>query len=154
MLYREITNQKISTARYGEKVVSRGQIHVLRDLPGYIAENQEGIQGVLFYHIVNVDCEIVVLESNIENMGIGSKLIEMVKEKALALHCKRIWLITTNDNIRAIRFYQRRGFDMKCLHYNAVEAARLIKPAIPLIGEDGIPIRHEIEFELIPACSS
>ena len=56
---------------------------------------------------------------------------------------------TTNDNLKAMGFYQRRGFDMARLYRNAVDAARSIKPEIPTVGEDGIPLRHEIEFEKI-----
>ncbi len=59
-----------------------------------------------------------------------------------------VWLITTDANLHALRFYQRRGLVLAALHRNAVEAARRIKPEIPLIGNDGIPIRDELELEL------
>ena len=65
------------------------------------------------------------------------------------MKCKRIVLVTTNDNINAIRFYQKRGFDMVCLYHNAMDVSRKLKPEIPLIGENGIPLRHELEFEMI-----
>ena len=61
---------------------------------------------------------------------------------------KKLILVTTNDNINALRFYQKRGFDMARLYRNAMEASRKIKPEIPLVGENGIPLRHEIEFEM------
>ena len=60
---------------------------------------------------------------------------------------KRLVVITTNDNIGAIRFYQKRGFDMVKLYRGALERSRKLKPQIPLIGENEIPLRHEIEFE-------
>ena len=63
--------------------------------------------------------------------------------------CSRITLITTNDNLAALKFYQKRGFDMVRLYRNAVEQARKIKPMIPLLGYDDIPVRHEIELEMI-----
>ncbi len=53
-----------------------------------------------------------------------------------------------NDNINAIRFYQKRGFDMAHLFRNAMDISRKLKPEIPLIGDNSIPLRHEIEFEL------
>ena len=68
---------------------------------------------------------------------------------ATARGCRQLMLITTNDNIHALRFYQRRGFDMARLYRNALQRSRQMKPSIPLIGEDGIPPRHEIEFEMI-----
>jgi ribosomal protein S18 acetylase RimI-like enzyme len=83
-----------------------------------------------------------------ENCGIGSRLIEEVIKVARKNNCCRVWLITTNDNTRAIRFYQRRGFTMASIHINAIKESRKIKPQIPLLGFDDIPILHEIEFEL------
>ena len=74
-------------------------------------------------------------------------LNEAVKE-AIVKGCSKIILITTNDNLSALRFYQKRGFDMVTLYRNAVEQSRKLKPQIPLLGADGIPIRHEIELEM------
>ncbi len=67
-------------------------------------------------------------------------------EAARAAGCRKVKLITTNDNIRAIRFYQKRGFDMARLYHNAMEVSRKLKPAIPETGLEGIPLKHEIEF--------
>jgi GNAT superfamily N-acetyltransferase len=105
--------------------------------------------GLITYHIVNNECEIVSLDSMSENRGIGTMLIEKVTDVAREHGCRRVWLITTNDNTHAIRFYQRRGFNMAALHVNAIEESRKIKPQIPLYGFDGIPIMHEVEFEKI-----
>jgi hypothetical protein len=57
-------------------------------------------------------------------------------------------LITTNDNTKALRFWQKRGFRLAAVHRNAVEKSRKIKPEIPLTGNDGIPIKDEIELEM------
>ena len=83
-----------------------------------------------------------------ENRGLGTRLLDMAIEAAREKSCRRVVLITTNDNIRAIRFYQKRGFDMARLYRNALDVSRRLKPEIPLIGEDSIPLRHEIEFEM------
>ncbi|GAE90166.1 acetyltransferase [Acetivibrio straminisolvens JCM 21531] len=58
-------------------------------------------------------------------------------------------MITTNDNTRAIRYYQKRGFNLCNIYLNSVNEARKIKPQIPLHGYDNIPILHEIEFEML-----
>jgi hypothetical protein len=58
-------------------------------------------------------------------------------------------LITTNDNTAALRFWQKRGFKLLRVHRNAVEKSRKLKPEIPLTGNDGIPIRDEIELEMM-----
>ena len=75
-------------------------------------------------------------------------MIEAAIQTAKAHQCRRVWLITTNDNIQAIRFYQKRGMVITAVHVNALKHSRTLKPEIPLIGNDGIPIRDEIEFEI------
>jgi GNAT superfamily N-acetyltransferase len=92
-------------------------------------------------------CEIVTLDNLGDRRGVGTALIEAVMETARAAGCRRLWLITTNDNLRALRFYQKRGFRLVRLSPDAVTAARRIKPEIPLVGEDGIPLRDELELE-------
>lgn len=150
--YKEISDrhrEQLLAAR-GTIVVSRGNVHHLKDLPGYIAEDAAGnILGMIFYALADEECEIVALNSYRQGAGIDTTLINLVKERLQAGPYKRMWLITTNDNIHAIRFYQKRGFDMKCIHRHAVHEARLVKPSIPLVSDEGIPIQHEIEFEMI-----
>jgi hypothetical protein len=80
--------------------------------------------------------------------GDRTALIDAVKERAKAKGCKRLWLITTNDNLNALGFYQRRGFRLIALYPNALEASRKLKPQIPMKAANGIPIRDELELEL------
>ncbi len=84
-----------------------------------------------------------------EKARIGTALIDAVKDVATMAHCKRLWLITANDNMAALRFYQKRGFLLVAVYRNAVEQSRRLKPEIPLVGIDGIPLRDEIELELL-----
>ncbi|NYE58601.1 GNAT family N-acetyltransferase [Carboxydothermus ferrireducens] len=130
-------------------MVAKGKVHYVDKLPGFVALDEGKIVGLITYRIENGDCEIVSLDSLKENQGIGSKLVEYVVSEAKRHGCRRVWLITTNDNLKAIRFYQKQGFNMAALYLNAVEKARKLKPEIPLYGFDGIPILHEIEFEKI-----
>lgn len=131
------------------KIVSRNRVHEAVNLPGFLAVEGEEPLGVIIYNIEDDQCEIVVLESLVENRGIGTALVEAVKRAAVSSGCRRLWLITTNDNMRALKFYQKRGFLLVAVHRNALEQARRLKPQIPLIGIDGIPLRDEIELELI-----
>jgi hypothetical protein len=65
--------------------------------------------------------------------------------------CARLWVITTNDNVDALRFYQRRGFCLVRVHRGAVDRSRAgLKPEIPAVGAYGIPLRDEIELERTP----
>jgi GNAT superfamily N-acetyltransferase len=130
-------------------VVSKGVLHQADSLPGYIAEANGEKQGLLTYNVSGKECEIVTLNSNIERLGIGSALINALEKEISKLGCNRLWLITTNDNTKAIRFYQKRGFSLVAVHKNAIEESRKLKPEIPLTGIDGIPIRDEIEMELL-----
>jgi len=131
------------------KVVSRGVVHNPQYLPGFIAVYKGEKVGLVTYNIANEHCEIVTLNSIHPSSGVGTALIEVVRDIALKSGCKRLWLITTNDNMNALRFYQKRGFNLVAVHKNALELSRKMKPEIPFIGNDGIPLRDEIELEMI-----
>lgn len=127
--------------------VSRGKLYQVLDYPGFVAMVDKEPQGILTYRFENHECEVLLLQSAVDSIGIGSTLIAQVESEARSNNCKRLWLITTNDNIRAIRWYQRRGFTIAAVHVNALEESRRLKPEIPMIGNDNIPLRDEIEFE-------
>jgi GNAT superfamily N-acetyltransferase len=129
-------------------VVSRGQAHDASQLPALLAVLGDEIVGLATFHFANGDCELVTLDSLREGQGIGSALLTAVGQTARQRGCGRLWLITSNDNVNAIRFYQRRGMRLVAVHRGAIDQARQIKPNIPSIGEHGIPIHDELEFEL------
>jgi ribosomal protein S18 acetylase RimI-like enzyme len=129
------------------KIISRCKVHSMDQLPGIVILRNNTIIGLLTYKISDGECEIVSLDSLEEDRGLGSQLISEIERKAKEKQCHRIWLITTNDNIQAIKFYQTRGYDLKAVHRNAVESARKLKAEIPLKGYNDIPIKHELEFE-------
>ena len=72
-----------------------------------------------------------------------------VEDAARAARCRRLWLVTTNDNLHALRFYQKRRFRIRAVHPDALDGSRRLKPEIPLIGIDGLPLRDEIELDLL-----
>lgn len=133
----------------GTTIVSNGKIHSADNLPGFAVSEHQQLKGLITYSIQNNECEIVSLDSLAEKQGIGTLLINTVVEEARIHKCRRVWLITTNDNTSAMRFYQKRGFSFAGIYMNAVQESRKIKPQIPLYGIDDIPILHEIEFEKI-----
>jgi DNA-3-methyladenine glycosylase I len=128
------------------EVVTRGRIHKADELPGFIALQEDKPVGLVTYQIDSDECEVVTLNSLVEGIGIGSALLGAVKD--IATRCKRLWLITTNDNMMALRFYQKRAFLLVAVYRNALEQSRRLKPEIPSVGADGIPLRDEIELEL------
>ncbi len=147
--YRDRVNQILKQEWNCPPSISKGIAIDTTVLPGFLFVEKNAIKGVVTYHIQNEECEIVTLNSFEENRGIGTSLITKVLTIARENKCKRLWLITTNDDINAIRFYQRKGFDLKAAHINAMEVSRKLKPSIPLIGMDQIPIKHELEFEIL-----
>lgn len=133
---------------WGETVVSRGAVHDPTALPGVVAEEGGERVGLLTYRIDGADCEVVTIDAFPEGAGAGTALLEAAAGAARDAGCRRVWLITTNDNLRALRFYQRRGLRLVAVHPNALARSRELKPSIPEIGLDGIPLRDELELEL------
>ena len=129
-------------------MIIRGKEIDMTKTEGFYFREGEDIIGLITYMVYDNLLEIISLDSLHENQGIGSKLLGAVIHEAKERKLQKIVLITTNDNINAIKFYQKRGFDMVRLFHNALDISRKLKPEIPLIGENSIPLRHEIEFEL------
>jgi ribosomal protein S18 acetylase RimI-like enzyme len=132
----------------GAVLITRGHSYDARDLEGFVAEDGGRMVGALTYAFADGECEVATLDSWDEDKGVGTALLAAVVDLARARGARRAWLITSNDNIRAIRFYQKRGWDLVAVHRFAIDEARKQKPDIPLVGDNDIPIRHEIEFEL------
>lgn len=129
-------------------VVGHGAVYTPADLPGFAALEDGDPVGLLTYSVDGDACEIVTVDSLGEGRGVGSALVDAVAETARAAGCRRLWLVTTNDNLPALRFYQKRGFVLVRLHRDAVATSRRLKPEIPLTGSEGIPIHDELELEL------
>ena len=140
-------HDSLRAARLGELV------HPL-DHPAFVAETAGGrLLGMLTY-VPGPDwrqCEVLTLHADEQWRGAGTALIEAAGQLARRQGCTRLWVITTNDNVDALRFYQRRGFCLVRVHRGAVDRSRAtLKPEIPLVGAYGIPLRDEIELERPP----
>lgn len=133
----------------GMMMVSRGHLYDMRVFPGLVALLDGEHVGLLTYRIEGEQCEVMSLNSLREGVGVGGALLKAVRDIASGAGCRRLWLITTNDNLHALRFYQRQGFTLAALYPNALSASRALKPSIPLIGMDDIPLRDEIELEMV-----
>lgn len=149
-------------ARWGTtQIVSRGNAVYGHLLPGFMAERGSGEAedntpeadteaeniGLITVHSGEKECEITTLDSLDESMGVGTALVEAVENWAREAGIKRLWLVTTNDNLEALKFWQKRGYELVTVHRNAIADARRIKPQIPITGLNGITIRDEIELE-------
>jgi GNAT superfamily N-acetyltransferase len=131
-------------------IITRGRKVYPAELPGFFAEDETGKRvGLVTYEITGDQCEVVTLDAFEQYKGIGTALMKRMDKAARTAGCRRLWFITTNDNLDAVRFYLRRGYTLAAVHVNALEYSRKLKPAIPKIGHFGIPMRDEIEFEKI-----
>lgn len=103
-------------------MASRGRLHEIGDLPGFVAELDGEWLGHAAYHIEGAALEVALLESLVERVGAGSALLAACVERAHAKRLGRVWLVTTNDNTVALQ--------------------------LPQLGRDGIALRDELELEL------
>lgn len=130
------------------KIMSRGQVHYPHELDGLIERRDDKIVGLLTMRFDGDAMEMLTVNSVLEGQRIGTSLILAGIDVARERGCARVWLTTTNDNLRAIGLYQRLGFRIVEVHSGAVDEARIIKPQIPEVGSNGIPIHDEIVLEL------
>jgi GNAT superfamily N-acetyltransferase len=132
--------ERFLAERYSARVARLGRLEHPLDHPALIAERDGALLGVLTYVLDGDSCEILTLHAAERWTGVGTALVEAVERKA-----RRLWVLTTNDNVDALRFYQRRGFRLAELRPGAVDDSRArLKPEIPVTGEYGIPIRDEL----------
>ena len=130
-------------AHGADKVARLGVLEDALAHPQLVALD-DGLAGVLTYVLSDDACEVLTLHAARPRGGAGTALLDAVR--ALAGE-RRVWLITTNDNVDALRFYQRRGFRLAKLHAGAVDDSRArLKPEIPEVGDHGIPLHDELEL--------
>jgi ribosomal protein S18 acetylase RimI-like enzyme len=136
-------------SHWGSTAVARkGELVDAADLPGFVALLDDARAGLVTLARRGDELEVVTIHVEREDQGVGRALMDAVRDHARRTGVRRIWLITTNDNVRALHFYQRWGMDLVGLTREGVAASRAVKPSIPERGRDGIPIRHELELEL------
>ncbi|SCZ00330.1 Acetyltransferase (GNAT) family protein [Paenibacillus polysaccharolyticus] len=134
--------------------ISTGVYHIDK-LNGYAVLNEVGgIRGYITYVMHEDRCEVISLDSLDENQGIGSALLAKVEDTARQAKRNQIQLITTNDNLHALLFYQKKGYQIIRIIPDAVAKARALKPSIPLVSEQGIPIRDELLLQKILVLNS
>jgi len=134
---------------WGGVVARRGALIDPRVLPGFVAVLDGERVGLATFEVVGPECEVVTIDATVKRMGVGQALVGGVAASARELGADALWLVTTNDNTDAIAFYSAVGFALVARRDGAVDDARCrLKPSIPLLGLDGIPIRDELEFRL------
>ena len=130
-------------------IVSRGRLHQTDKLTAIVAERDGRAAGLLTYRIDENELEIVTVQAFAKRAGVGTALLLSARKKAEQAGCRRMWLVTTNDNVTAMAFYKAMGMSLTAVHIGAITEARRLKPEIPAIGANGVPIQDEHEFELL-----
>lgn len=117
---------------------------------GIVAELDGRPIGLLTVHETDRGLEVLSLHSESPGIGAGTRLLETALRVAAASNAPRLWLVTTNDNIDAIRWYLRRGMTVAAVHAGAVDRDReTLKPGLPATNPTtGISIRDLVELEL------
>jgi ribosomal protein S18 acetylase RimI-like enzyme len=134
--------------RQSERVARLGRLENPLDHPALLAKRDGALAGVLTYVIGADECEILTLHAAEPARGVGTALVDAVERLVAERSCRRLWVLTTNDNVDALRFYQRRGFRLVELRPGAVDDSRArLKPEIPEVGDHGIPLRDEIVLD-------
>jgi GNAT superfamily N-acetyltransferase len=152
--YREPTDGRWAEALLNDQLsgrlqARRGELIDVLTLHPLVAEDADGPAGLLCYSVDEDGWELAAMVTARQGRGTGTALVQALLVRAREAGCGRVWVVTTNDNMGALRFYQRRGFRLRTLRPGAVdEARRLLKPSIPDVGQDGIPLRDELELEL------
>ncbi len=130
-------------------VVGHGVTWTPSGLPGFLARDSGGVVGLLTYEVRGDALEVVTINALRPAAGVGTALLDAALTAAREHGCARVRLTTTNDNLDALRFYQRRGFRLVALRPDALAGSRRLKPGIPLVGAYGIPLRDELELECL-----
>jgi ribosomal protein S18 acetylase RimI-like enzyme len=134
---------------WGSTLVARqGVVIDALSLDGFVAMDNGAPVGLLTFAVDDAGVEVVTIDVEREGQGIGRSLMNAVREKAVQAGAHRLWLSTTNNHVRAFGFYQKWGMDLVQLIHEGVTASRAVKPSIPMVDQRGIPVRHELIFEL------
>jgi GNAT superfamily N-acetyltransferase len=140
---------QLLTSRWGSTIqVTDGRVLDCLELPGIVATDSGRRVGLLTYADDGEAVEIVTLDATTPGDGIGGLLVDGIAQVAADLGANRLRVVTTNDNLDALGFYQRMGFALVALRPDAVSVARGFKREIPETGANGIPIRDELELAL------
>jgi ribosomal protein S18 acetylase RimI-like enzyme len=118
-------------------------------LGAFVGDDLAGLATYSVDRVVGAELVALAVGSAYRRRGLGAALVDAAFEAAVASGGRRMWLITTNDNLDALALYQRRGFRLVAVNAGAVDRARLLKPSIPDVGAHGIPMHDELMLERV-----
>ena len=132
---------------WGLPIVSVDREYLPSDVEGLLwREGREAI-GLVTWAVAGDQAEIVSLDAFVRGRRIGARLMEAAEAGLRSRGVRRLRVVTTNDNVRALGFYVRRGYRLVRLHLDAMNRVRALKPAVSSVGTDGVPLRDMWELE-------
>ena len=147
---RDEIREFISEHWHAPHICIRDKLYYPHEAEAFIERRDGKVAGIVTYEQQGDAILMITQNSIAPGAGIGASLVLKVIEEARKRKVRRIWLTTTNDNLKSIGFYQRMGFRLVAVHRDAVIGGRQsLKPELPEFGVNGLPILDEIEMELI-----
>jgi GNAT superfamily N-acetyltransferase len=127
------------------KIVAFGQVMDVDQMPTLVAAMHRDPSGALAYRLLGDALHIVALATDPmwQRSGVGGHLVAEAELLARRLNLSRLVVATTNDNLPAMYFYQRRGYRMTAL----VPESVIMHTHQEIPGFAGIPVRDEIRLE-------
>jgi GNAT superfamily N-acetyltransferase len=120
------------------------------EVEAIVCRDEEGrVCGHVSFSVDGESGEIVTLEALVQGQHIGGRLIDASEEEMRRHGVRRIIVTTTNDNIRAQGFYQRRGYRLKRIELDGMKRVRAAKVDVPETGYEGLPLLDMWEFEKV-----
>lgn len=121
----------------------------LRAHPGAIAVQGDQRAGAIIWSDGGEERRFLALWSKFEGLGTGRALLEHGMEAARLAGCQIFRIATTNDNLRALKLYQRAGFRIERIHVggfaNVLETKGMTSAPLP-VGQNGIVIRDIVHL--------
>ncbi len=152
VLVREATDSDRAAARelftrdFGRtKIVAYSEVMDIDQMPALVAVRYEEPSGALAYRLHGDALHIVALATDPmwQRSGVGGHLVAEAELLARRLNLRRLVVSTTNDNLPALYFYQRRGYRMTDFVPNSI----IMHTGQEVSGFAGILVRDEIRLE-------
>jgi GNAT superfamily N-acetyltransferase len=127
-------------------IVGFGEVLNVDEMPALVATMHDEVSGALAYRLLGDGLHIVALATDPmwQRSGVGGHLVAETELLARRLGLMRLVVTSTNDNLPALYFYQRRGYRLVAVTPGSM-LAHTGGVAIP--GFAGIPVRDEIRLE-------
>lgn len=129
----------------------RGELVDVLEGEGLVAFEDETAVGLVTWVVepdgARAEIRAVAVAGAHRGQGYGRAAMEAAHERLRSAGVASVWLVTTNDNIVAQSLYEGLGYRLVEVREGAIDVLRrTLKPSIPLIGANGIPIRDELEL--------